>query len=130
MKDGHRRPGVLIAALSVVALTVAVLQTGVVPVLGVIARQLNASTVDVSWAVTANLLAAAATTPLIGRLADLYSKRRVLLVVLTVVLAGSLLAALTSSLPLLIVARVLQGASFSLYRSGCRSCARNSPPTG
>ena len=108
----------LIAALSVVALTVAVLQTGVVPVLGVIARQLNASTVDVSWAVTANLLAAAATTPLIGRLADLYSKRRVLLVVLTVVLAGSLLAALTSSLPLLIVARVLQGASFSLYPIG------------
>ena len=101
-----------------VALTVAVLQTGVVPVLGVIARQLNASTVDVSWAVTANLLAAAATTPLIGRLADLYSKRRVLLVVLAVVLAGSLLAALTSSLPLLIVARVLQGASFSLYPIG------------
>ena len=118
-EDGHRRPGVLIAALSVVASsTVAVLQTGVVPVLGVIARQLNASTVDVSWAVTANLLAAAATTPLIGRLADLYSKRRVLLMVLTVVLAGSLLAALTSSLPLLIVARVLQGASFSLYPVG------------
>jgi len=116
--DLDRRPGVLTAALSVVALTVAVLQTGVVPVLGVIAAQLNASTVDVSWAVTANLLAAAATTPLIGRLADLYSKRRVLLVVLTVVLAGSLLAALTSSLPLLIVARVLQGASFSLYPIG------------
>ena len=116
-RSGHRAR-VLIAALSVVALTVAVLQTGVVPVLGVIARQLNASTVDVSWAVTANLLAAAATTPLIGRLADLYSKRRVLLVVLTVVLAGSLLAALTSSLPLLIVARVLQGASFSLYPIG------------
>lgn len=105
----------LVATLSVVALTVAVLQTGVVPVLGVIARQLNASTVDVSWAVTANLLAAAATTPLIGRLADLYSKRRVLLVVLAVVLAGSLLAALTASLPLLILARVLQGASYSLY---------------
>ncbi len=103
------------ATLSVVALTVAVLQTGVVPILGVIARQLNASTVHVSWAVTANLLAAAATTPLIGRLADLYSKRRVLLVVLAVVLAGSLLAALTASLPLLIIARVLQGASYSLY---------------
>ncbi|WP_167100756.1 MFS transporter [Mycobacterium sp. DL592] len=113
--SGHPRPAVLVATLSVVALTVAVLQTGVVPILGVIARQLNASTVHVSWAVTANLLAAAATTPLIGRLADLYSKRRVLLVVLAVVLAGSLLAALTASLPLLIIARVLQGASYSLY---------------
>ncbi|MCX2929451.1 MFS transporter [Mycobacterium sp. CVI_P3] len=115
---GYHRPGLLVATLSVVALTVAVLQTAVVPVLGVIARQLHASPVEVSWAVTANLLAAAAATPLIGRLADLYPKKRVLLAVLAVVLVGSLLAALTASLPLLIMARVLQGASYALYPIG------------
>ena len=71
-----------------------------------------------SWAITANLLAAAAATPLIGRLADLHSKKRVLLVVLGVVLVGTLLAALTTSLPLLIVARVLQAASYGLYPIG------------
>jgi MFS family permease len=109
------RPGLLIGALSVVALTVAVLQTAVVPVLGVIAHQLDASMVGVSWAVTANLLAAAAATPLIGRLADLHNKRRVLLGVLAIVLIGSILAATTTSLALLIVARVLQGVSYSLY---------------
>lgn len=54
-------------------------------------------------------------TPLIGRLADLHRKKRVLLVMLAVVLAGSLLAATTTSLALLIVARVLQAASFALY---------------
>ncbi|HKV19633.1 MAG TPA: MFS transporter, partial [Mycobacterium sp.] len=113
-----RRPRALIVGLSVVVLTVAVLQTAVVPVLGVIADQLNASTVGVSWAVTANLLAAAAATPLIGRLADLHSKKRVLLIVLAVVLAGSVLAATTSSLPLLIAARILQAASFALYPIG------------
>lgn len=109
------RTRALLAVLGLVALTVALLQTAVVPVLGIIADQLGASSVAVSWAVTANLLAAAAATPLIGRLADLYNKKRVLLGVLAVVLAGSLLAATTSSLPLLIVARVLQGVSFSLY---------------
>jgi MFS family permease len=112
---GGAAPGLLIAGLSVVVLTVAVLQTAVVPVLGIIGHQLNASTVAVSWAVTANLLAAAATTPLIGRLADLHSKKRVLLIVLAVVLAGSVLAATTTSLALLIVARVLQAASYGLY---------------
>ena len=112
------RPALLVATMSVVVLTVAVLQTGVVPILGVMARQLNASTIDVSWTVTANLLAAASTTPLIGRLADLHIKKRVLLIVLGVVLAGSLLAAMTTSLPMLILARVLQGASFSLYPIG------------
>jgi MFS family permease len=112
---GEVRPGLLIAGLSVVVLTVAVLQTAVVPVLGIIGHQLNVSMVAVSWAVTANLLAAAAATPLIGRLADLHSKKRVLLIVLVVVLAGSVLAATTTSLALLIVARVLQAASYGLY---------------
>ncbi|MGZ6779983.1 MAG: MFS transporter [Mycobacterium sp.] len=112
------RPRALVVGLSFVVLTVAVLQTAVVPVLSVIAAQLHSSTVGVSWAVTANLLAAAAATPLIGRLADLHSKKRVLLIVLVVVLAGSVLAATTSSLPLLIVGRILQAASFSLYPVG------------
>lgn len=111
----RRKTGVLVVSLSVVALTVALLQTAVVPVLGVMAEQLQVSSVAISWAVTANLLAAAAATPLVGRFADLHNKKYVLLVVLLVVLVGSLLAATTSSLPLLIVARVLQGASFALY---------------
>lgn len=108
-------PRLLIASLSIVALTVAVLQTAVVPVLGLIADQLQASTVAVSWTVTANLLAAAAATPLLSRLADLFNKKYVLLCVLAVVLVGSLLAATTSSLPVLIAARALQGVSYALY---------------
>jgi MFS family permease len=110
--EPHR---LLVAGLSIVVLTVAVLQTAVVPVLGIIADQLHASDVGVSWAVTANLLAAIAATPLIGRLADLHSKKLVMLIVLAVVFLGSLLAATTTSLPLLIVGRVLQAASFALY---------------
>ena len=111
----RHHPRLLVAGLSIVVLTVAVLQTAVVPVLGIIAEQLHASILGVSWAVTANLLAAVAATPLIGRLADLHRKKTVLLVVLAVVLAGSLLAALTTSLALLIVGRVLQAASYALY---------------
>ncbi len=123
-----RRPQLLVAGLSVVVLTVAVLQTAVVPVLGIIADQLDASTVAVSWAVTANLLAAAAATPLIGRLADLHSKKRVLLIVLAVVLLGSVLAAVTSSLALLIVGRVLQAASFALYPISIAILREELPP--
>jgi MFS family permease len=112
------RSSLLVAGLSLVVLTVAVLQTAVVPVLGIIADQLHVSAVAVSWAVTANLLAAIAATPLIGRLADLHSKKTVLLCVLGVVLVGSVLAATTASLPLLIIARVLQAASYALYPIG------------
>ena len=124
----HQRPGLLIATLSVVALTVAILQTSVVPILGVIARQLHVSEVDVSWVITANLLSAVATTPLIGRLADLHSKKWALLSVLAVVMAGSVIAATTTSLPLLVFARVLQGASFSLYPVAVSILREELPP--
>jgi MFS family permease len=125
----YPRPRLLVAALSLVALTVAVLQTAVVPILGIIAQPLHESSVAVSWAVTANLLAAAASTPLIGRLADLLDKKRVLLGVLIVVLIGSVLAATTSSLALLILARVLQGVSYSLYPI-CVAILREELPEG
>jgi MFS family permease len=128
-KSGSRGPRALVAALSLVALTVAVLQTAVVPILGIIAQQLHASSVAVSWAVTANLLAAAASTPLIGRVADLHNKKHVLLAVLAVVLLGSVLAATTTSLALLIFARVLQGVSYSLYPI-CVAILREELPEG
>ena len=114
------RPRLLVVTLSLVVLTVSILQTAVVPVLDVIGRQLNASADAVSWVVTANLLAAAAGTPLIGRLADLRNKKHVLLAVLALVLAGSLLAATTASIPLLLLARVLP-------TTACSGSALHSP---
>ena len=109
------RPERLTVTLGAVVLTAAVLQTSVVPILGAIAEQLRAPRVDVGWVVTANLLAAAAAGPLIGRLADLYNKKTVLLGTLAVVFAGSLLGAVTSSLPLLVLGRTLQGTSFAVF---------------
>lgn len=110
-----KRDNRLLATLGAVVLTAAVLQTSIVPVLDLVAAQLHISSAAAEWTVTANLLAAAAATPLIGRLADLFNKKWVLLGALALILAGSLLGALTSSLALLMVGRVMQGMSFALY---------------
>jgi len=114
-KPAEPAPQLLVGGLSLVVLIVAILQTSVIPVLGIIAEQLREPAVSVSWAVTANLLTAAAATPLIGRLADLRNKKRVLLGVLSLVSAGSLLAATTSWLPLLVTGRILQALAFALF---------------
>ncbi|MEU4242689.1 MFS transporter [Actinoplanes sp. NPDC026619] len=91
------------------------LQTLVVPVVSNIQADLGVSATSASWVVTANLLAAAVLTPMLGRLGDLYGRRPVMLGVLVIVLAGSVLAATTSNLPLLLVGRVMQAASFGLF---------------
>ncbi len=98
-----------------VVLLVSALQTLVVPVIANIRADLGASATSVSWVVTANLLAAAVLTPVLGRLGDLYGRRPVMIGILIVVLAGSVLAATTADLPLLILARVAQAASFGLF---------------
>ena len=109
---------ILLPALCFITATIAVMQTVVVPIVGTIRDQLGVSTTAVSWVLTANLLAAAVTTPILGRLADLRGKRMVLVAILGMVLAGSLLCALTDSFALLVIGRVLQGTSFALFPVG------------
>jgi MFS family permease len=96
-------------------LIVSALQTLVVPVVADIRADLGVSAGAAGWVVTANLLAAAVLTPMLGRLGDLHGRRPVMLGVLILVLLGSVLAATTSSLPLLLIARVAQAASFGLF---------------
>jgi predicted MFS family arabinose efflux permease len=108
-------PVLLVVALSVVVTTLSLLQSLVVPVLDRIAEQLDVSASAAGWVLTANLLAAAVLTPVLGRLGDLKGERPVIIGILVTVAAGTVLAIATSSLPLLLLGRVLQGASYGLF---------------
>lgn len=57
-------------------LAFAVLQSLVAPAMSTIARDLNVSTADASWILTAYLLSASVLTPVLGRLGDMIGKRR------------------------------------------------------
>lgn len=62
-----------------------------------------------TWVVTASLLAMTATTPLWGKLADLFSKKLLVQIALVIYVAGSVVAGLSNSAGMLIVCRVVQG---------------------
>ena len=111
----HANTSLVVLFLSLGGLAFAVLQSLVAPALPVIAHELHASTDDISWVLTAYLLAASVLTPILGRLGDIVGKRKVLLAVLILLAAGTLLAALAPNLPILIVARVLQGAAGAIF---------------
>jgi predicted MFS family arabinose efflux permease len=108
-------PGLLVLALGLGVTTLSLLQSLVVPVLGTIEDQLGVSAGAAGWVLTANLLAAAVLTPVLGRLGDLRGERPVILGILVAVAVGTLLAIVTSSLPLLLLGRILQGASYGLF---------------
>ncbi|WP_423832700.1 MFS transporter [Streptomyces manipurensis] len=113
--SGAGNETVVVFALSLAAMVVSMMQTLPVPILGLIREDLGASTAGVSWVTTATLLSAAVFTPLLGRFGDQHGKKPTLVAVLGVMVAGSVLTALASSLPLLIAGRVLQGAATAIF---------------
>ncbi|WP_103500403.1 MFS transporter, partial [Streptomyces sp. SM14] len=85
------------------------MQTIVIPLIPELPRMLDATPSDTAWAITATLLAGAVATPVMGRLGDMYGKRRMLLISLGLLVAGSVLGALSDTLVPMIIARTLQG---------------------
>ena len=77
--------GLLVLTLALAVTTLSLLQSLVVPMLPVIAEQLGVGAGAAGWVLTANLLAAAVLTPVIGRLGDTLGERRVVLGVLAVI---------------------------------------------
>ncbi|NKY42142.1 MFS transporter [Nocardia cerradoensis] len=87
----------------------ALLQSMVVPVLALLIPALHTTQSTATWLMTGYLLSASVATPILGRIGDKVGKERMLVVTLVALTIGSLLAALTESVGVMIVARVIQG---------------------
>lgn len=107
----HANTTLVVLYLSLGGLSFAILQSLVAPALPAIAGDLHTSTGNVSWVLTAYLLAASVLTPILGRLGDMIGKRRVMLIVLVLLAAGTILSALAPNLVVLVIGRALQGAA-------------------
>jgi EmrB/QacA subfamily drug resistance transporter len=100
---------VTFAVLAVGVAAYALLQSLVTPVLTTVQGELHTTQSAATWVLTAYLLSASIFTPIMGRLGDIIGKERVFVATLVALAAGSVLAALASSITVMIVARVIQG---------------------
>lgn len=87
----------------------ALLQSLVLPVLPTIQHALHTSQSTVTWVLTAYLLSASIATPILGRVGDMVGKGHMLVATLSALAIGSVMAGLSNSIGLLIVARSIQG---------------------
>ena len=83
-------------------------QTIVATALPTIGRQFNDVT-NLSWIITAYLLASTAVAPVFGTLSDIYGRRAMIVTAMSLFIAGSVLCALAPNMTVLIIARGLQG---------------------
>jgi EmrB/QacA subfamily drug resistance transporter len=101
--------------LGTAALAFALAQTTLIPALPDLMRGLNTDESGVTWTLTGYLVAAAVFTPLVGRLGDIYGKRRLLVIALVAFALGSVIAALSSSLWVVVTGRVVQGVGGGIF---------------
>ncbi|MFG3263490.1 MFS transporter [Streptomyces bobili] len=108
-QPGRRAGGAVVPVLAFAGIVVAVMQTLLVPVIKDLPQLLATSPSNATWVLTSTLLSGAVATPIMGRLGDLYGKRRLLILSLAVMVVGALVSAVTSDLVIMIVGRTLQG---------------------
>lgn len=109
-----RRPSVVLAVLAASSVCGSLMQTMLIPLQPRLPALLDAAPEDTAWLVTITLLCAAVSTPIAGRLGDIYGKRRVILVLLALLICGSVLIATTSTLAVALIGRALQGCTVGL----------------
>jgi EmrB/QacA subfamily drug resistance transporter len=117
--DAHRdhgiHPNLILAVTALAGLAYAMLSSAVIPALTSLEHSLHTSETGVTWLLTGYLLSASVGTSILGRLGDMYGKERLLLVTLVILAVGTLIAAVSSSLILMIVGRVIQGAGGGIF---------------
>lgn len=109
------RHALTLGVLALLTLAMSFLQTAVTPALPTIQRELHVATTSVAWVLIATSLVAAVTTPIVGRLGDMFGRNRLLIVIVVAGAIGCLVAALAQSLPVLLLGRALQGAGGSIF---------------
>ncbi|MCW2967456.1 MAG: transporter [Solirubrobacteraceae bacterium] len=115
MEQERTHPNITLAVLALGGLAYSMLSSAVVPALPTMQHDLHTTETGITWLLTGYLLAASVGTSVLGRLGDMYGKERLLLWTLGILGVGTLMAALSHSLGLLIVARFIQGAGGGIF---------------
>jgi EmrB/QacA subfamily drug resistance transporter len=103
------------ATLALAGVSYSLLQSLVVPALRDIQLDLHTTTTGATWIFTAFLLSASVATPIAGRLGDMYGKQHALVIVIALLAFGTFISAIASSIGVMILGRVVQGAGGAIF---------------
>src|ERR1019366_7803522 len=117
-KPAEANATVTLVLVAAAGLMVSLSLSLLVPVLPRLAAELHTSATSAEWLLTATLLTGAVAVPVLGRLGDLYGKKRILVVSLVTFLAGSLICAFTSDIGVMIAGRAVAGLSVAAIPLG------------
>ncbi|MEM0449328.1 MAG: MFS transporter [Methanomassiliicoccales archaeon] len=107
--------GIILAILAAMAMMVMFIEIMLVPALPHIAMEFREDAAWVSWVLSAYLLSGAVATLLLGRLGDIYGKKKVMMASLIIYCVGLIGCALSWSMGSLITFRAIQGLGMGVF---------------
>jgi MFS family permease len=105
----------VLAVLSSLATMVMYAETMLIPALPDLIDEFKVSYSTSSWILSAYLIPGAVMTPIAGKLSDIYGRKKVLLVIMTVYAVGISLAGFAENIYFLFVSRAIQGIGIAMF---------------
>src|SRR5919202_1419630 len=85
------------------------------PAIPDIIKDFKSSYSSSSWILSGYLITAAVMAPLAGKLSDMYAKKKVLSIIMTIFAASIAIASFSTSMAFLITVRIVQGVGLSMF---------------
>lgn len=105
----------ILGILSCLGLIAMYAETMVLPAIPAFIKDFQIPYSTSAWVLSAYMISGAVSTPIAGKLSDMYGRKKVLLVVLSIYSAGILAGGFATSLPFMLVARAAQGIGISMF---------------
>src|SRR5574339_359122 len=90
-------------------------ETMLLPAIHDIIKEFNISYNTSSWILSAYLIAGAVSTPVAGKLSDVYGRKKMVMIIMIIYIVGISLGGLSTNITFLVVARVIQGIGISMF---------------
>lgn len=114
-QQSYRRVWITLGLLSGLGLIVMFDETMILPAIPDFIRDFHISYSTSAWLLSAYIIAAAVMTPIGGKLADIYGKKKVLLIIMAVYACGLVAGRFASNIDFMLAARAAQGIGMAMF---------------
>jgi len=104
-----------LAILSLIATMVMYAETMLIPAIPDLIKDFHISYSTSSWILTTYLIAGAIMTPITGKLSDIYGRKKVLLIIMTIYVIGVSLGGFVTNIYEMLLVRIIQGIGMSMF---------------
>src|SRR2546425_7039494 len=90
-------------------------ETMLLPAIRDIIKDFDISYTTSSWILTAYLISGAVATPIVGKLSDIYGRKKMVAIILIIYIIGISAGGVSTNISFLLIARVIQGIGISMF---------------